>query len=430
MTTTLAQRPAAGGRGALRRVGQLRHTSPGRLKLLLALLLALGALTGLVAGLTARSAAGGTADLRDRAQPLLAEAETVYSSLAEADTIAAQAFLAGGLEPRELTERYEDRLTRVTTALTAASRRTPEGSAASGAIRALAAGTTRYAALVATARATNRQGLPVGASYLATASELNQRTLQPQAQALFQFAAREVDGGYERARSSWWLILLLVLVVALTVALGATQVYLSRTTRRTFNVPLLAATALTVLLVVATGVLFALQRDHLRSAGEDGSAPVTALAERRILALRERAAEALTLAARAGDGPHEDDFTAARAGLTFDERELLKEAALMHQARSRHDAYVELHRQVRALDDSGDYDGAVALAVGPRSRDAFTALTDTIDQALARRRAVFDAEIEHAGRGLGALTVLAPLLAVAVCVLAALGLRARLEEYR
>ncbi|BBH71167.1 hypothetical protein ACTI_78520 [Actinoplanes sp. OR16] len=430
MTTALAQRPAVGSRGVLRRVGQLRRTSPGRLQLLLAVLLTLGALTGLVAGITAQSAAGGTADLRDRAQPLLAEAETIYSSLAEADTIAAQAFLAGGLEPKELTDRYEARLRDATTALTSASRRTPEGSEAGEQVRALAAGTTRYAALVATARATNRQGLPVGASYLSAASELNQQTLQPQAQALFQFAADQVDAGYEEARSSWWLILLLVLVVGLTVALIGTQLYLSRTTRRTFNVPLVAATGLLALLVAATGVLFTLQRGNLADAGENGSAPITALAERRILALRERASEALTLAARAGSGAHEIDFSDARSKMTFDEPELESVWPLMTEAFDQHRAYVALHQRVRDMDDGGDYDGAVRLAVSPEANDTFTALTDTLEEALDDRRAVFDARIEAAGKGLGALTVLAPLLAIAVCVLAALGLRARLEEYR
>ncbi|MEU4692829.1 hypothetical protein [Actinoplanes sp. NPDC023714] len=427
---TLAQRPAAGGRGVLRRVGQLRRTSPGRLQLLLVLLIVLGALTGLVAGVTAQSAAGGTADLRDRTQPLLAEAETIYSSLAEADTIAAQAFLAGGLEPKELTDRYEARLAQATTALTSASRRTPEGSEATEAVHALAAGTTRYAALVATARAANRQGLPVGASYLATASELNQQTLQPQAQQLFQFAAREVDAGYEEARASWWLIILLVLVVGLTVALIGTQLYLSRATRRTFNVPLVAATGLMALLVASTGVLFTLQRGNLADAGEHGSAPIATLAERRILALRERAAEALTLAARAGSGPHEIAFSDARSRMTFDEPELESVWPLMSDATDQHNAYVALHQRVRDLDDAGDYDGAVRLAVSPEANETFDALTSTLDAALDDRRKVFDDEITAAGKGLGALTVLAPLLALAVCVLAALGLRARLEEYR
>ena len=64
--------------GALQRVARLRRTSPGRLQLNLAGLLTLGLLTGLVAGLTAATAATGTADLGNRAQPLLVEAETIY----------------------------------------------------------------------------------------------------------------------------------------------------------------------------------------------------------------------------------------------------------------------------------------------------------------------------------------------------------------
>ena len=48
----------------------------------------------------------------------------------------------------------------------------------------------------------------------------------------------------------------------------------------------------------------------------------------------------------------------------------------------------------------------------------------------ADRRAAFDSEIRSAGRGLGALTVLGPLVALMICLFAAIGLRARLEEYR
>jgi hypothetical protein len=82
-------------------------------------------LTGAVAGLAAHSAAVGTGDLGGRAQPLLVEAETIYSALADADTTAAQAFLTGGLEPPALTARYDNDLTRATAALTSAARRPP-----------------------------------------------------------------------------------------------------------------------------------------------------------------------------------------------------------------------------------------------------------------------------------------------------------------
>jgi hypothetical protein len=422
--------------GVLHRVARLRRTSPGRLQLILAGLLTLGLLTGLVAGLTAAAAGTGTADLGNRAQPLLVEAETIYSALADADTTAAQAFLAGGLEPTELTRRYEDDLHRATTALTSAARRTPETGRSADAIRQLSADISRYAALVASARANNRQGLPIGAAYLSSASTLSRESLQPQAQALFRAAQSEVDASYADARSSWWTALLVVLLLALLTALVLAQRYLSRTTHRTFNLPLLVATAVTLMLTLGVGGVLISQRAHLSEADTEGSWPVALLAETRIAALRERGDEALTLAARAGEGALETDFdetTARLNDLLADAGEIMPEGeagAGVRSATQGHRAYVAAHDQVRKLDNAGDYEAAVALAIGPQTSKTFTGFTDDIGRALEDRKAVFSDEIGAAGRGLGPLTVLGPLLALLVCGLAFAGLRARLEEYR
>jgi hypothetical protein len=141
VTTALAHRTVATTRyappakGVLGRIRNLRTHSPGRLQLILAMLLTLGLLTGLVAGLTAHSAAAGTTGLGERAQPLLVEAETIYSKLADADTTAAQAFLAGGLEPVALTRRYDDDLNQAGAALTGAAHLVPEDSDAARASR-------------------------------------------------------------------------------------------------------------------------------------------------------------------------------------------------------------------------------------------------------------------------------------------------------
>jgi hypothetical protein len=425
------RRPAASGgtprRGVLRRVTGLRHTSPGRLQLLLALLLVLGLLTGLVAGLTAHSAAAGTTDLGDRAQPLLVEAETIYSALADADTTAAQAFLAGGLEPPALTRRYEDDLNRATTALTSAARRTPDGTVADDAVQALSSGVARYSALVATARADNRQGLPVGSSYLSAASELNRDTLLPQAQSLFRTAQREVRDGYGSAASIGWVTLLTLLVIALLIALVGAQRYLSRATHRTFNVPLLAATLLTVLLAVGAAGVFISQAVHLGRADDQGSTPAATLAEARILALRERGDEALTLAAHGSGGAYETDFAEASKQLGAGP---LGGPYVPDEAVRAHQAYVAQHQQVRRTDDGGDYDGAVRLALGPDTTKPFETLTSRIGDALEQRKAVFADEITAAGRGLGLLTVLGPLVALILCALMTAGIRARLEEYR
>lgn len=440
MSTAQLDRPApvapeASG-GVLRRVARLRRTSPGRLQLVLAGLVTLGLLTGLVAGLTTAAAGTGTADLGNRAQPLLVEAETIYSALADADTTAAQAFLAGGLEPTDLTRRYDGDLDRATGALASAARRTPETGPAADAIRRLAADLPRYAALVASARANNRQGLPVGAAYLTSASTLSRDSLQKQAQVLFKAAQGEVHDGYGDARSSWWTALLVVLLLALLAALLLAQRHLSRTTRRTFNVPLVVATVVTLVLALGVGGVLISQRAHLTEADTEGSWPVALLAETRIAALRQRGDEALTLAARSGEGDLEKDFDETTGQLT----ELLADAgevmpdgsagAAVRSATQAHVAYVRAHDQIRKLDNDGDYDGAVALAIGPQTSETFTGLTEDVVGALKERKEVFSDEIGAAGRGLGLLTVLGPLLALLICGLAFAGVRARLEEYR
>lgn len=416
-------------RGPLRLVAGLRRTSPGRLQLLLSALLVLGVLAGLVAGLTARSARAGTDDLGNRAQPLLVQAETIYSALADADTTAAQAFLAGGLEPVALTRRYEDDLSRATTALTVAARLTPDGSKSAEAVAALSSGVEQYSALVATARADNRQGLPVGSSYLSAASQLNRDTLLTQAQTLFGIAQSEVSDGYGNARSILWVILFALLIVLLLAGLFLAQRYLSRTTHRTFNMPLLAATGLTVLLALgASGVLIS-QNVHLHRAGEQGSTPAAELAEARILALRERGDEALELAAHGSGSTYETDFVAAQKQLTAADGPLSSDY-LANEAVIAHQTYLNQHKQVRQLDDGGDYDGAVRVAIGPDTTKAFDTVTAGIGKALDERKAAFNDEIDSAGNGLGLLTVLGPLVALAVCALAFVGIRARLEEYR
>jgi len=425
-------------RGALRRLGELRETSPGRLQLILAALLVIGLLTGLVAGLTANAAGAGTDDLGNRAQPLLVEAETIYSALADADTTAAQAFLAGGLEPPALTQRYDADLDRATTALTSAARRTPEGGDTAAAIQQLASGTAQYAALVATARANNRQGLPVGSSYLSAASNLNRDTLLPQAQTLFRTAQNEVDGGYGDARSSWWVTLLVLLLAGLLLALVLAQRRLSRMTHRTFNVPLVAATVVTAILALGAGGILTAQRTHLHAADVNGSTPVALLAEARILALRERGDEALTLAAHGSGGAYEEDFQSVATRLDGANGLLDKAAAAVSgnavdavdDARVKHDDYVAVHKKVRELDDGGDYDGAVNLAIGADTSATFSAFTGDIGTALEDHKATFTDEIGAAGNGLGLLSVVGPLLALVICALAFAGIRTRLEEYR
>ncbi|MEU4236718.1 hypothetical protein [Actinoplanes sp. NPDC026619] len=427
VTTRTTETAARRGPGLFRRLGDLRRSSPGRLQLLLAALIAAGLITGLFAGITAAAANSGTTELGNRAQPLLVQAEAIYYGLADADTTAAQAFLAGGLEPAALTDRYNKDLAKATTALTEAARLAPADSEAAAAIQQISGGVARYTALVATARADNRQGLPVGASYLSAASTLNRETLLPQASSLFGIAQQEVDRGYGSAKSPGWITLLTFLILGLLVALVLAQRYLSRHTHRTFNVPLVAATILTILLGVGAATILITQHRHLADAEETGSTPIAELADARILALQERGDEALTLALHGSSDEPEQRWQKAEPELT----EALKNSYLPGSVLTAHTAYADAHKEVRRLDETvGDYDGAVKLAIGTETTTSFETVTNAIGTALDERKAAFTSEIDKAGNGLTALTILGPLVALIICALAFAGIRARLEEYR
>ena len=73
---------------------------------------------------------------------------------------------------------------------------------------------------------------------------------------------------------------------------------------------------------------------------------------------------------------------------------------------------------------------SVADITGAPTTASFDTVTTDIGRALDERKVAFTNEIDRAGNGLGLLTVLGPLVALAVCALAAFGIRARLEEYR
>ena len=112
MTTSVGVAPATVTPApAVRRAGWRSRlegeTTPARLRLLLALLILLCLAWGALAALTADQHASAAADVVAVSEPLSLDAEQIYTSLSDADAIAASAFLAGGLEPAEARQRYQ-----------------------------------------------------------------------------------------------------------------------------------------------------------------------------------------------------------------------------------------------------------------------------------------------------------------------------------
>jgi hypothetical protein len=424
-------RASAGTRVLVR----LRRT-PGRLALIMVGLVVLGLVAGGAGVLAVRDRTDLVQRVTATSGPLAVAAQDLYRALSDADATAASAFLSGGLEPQQLRDRYELDVATAAAALTRVAGGVTEGAGAT-AVGRLNAQLPVYTGLVETARAMNRQGLPIGAAYLREASGLLRQTLLPAAQEVYAAVTDRLAEARDDAAGFPWLALPVGLLAL--AGLVVAQVYLTRRTNRVFNPGLVAATALGVAAVLWLGVAWATAAGHLNASRDDGSAQVERLAQARIVALQARGDESLTLVARGGGGTFENRFTQAmkqlmgqlsqaRAEATDSDGRAAVDAAIADARR-----WQAVHAQIRQADDGGEYTRAVGLATGAGGTSAasvFGRLDADLAKGIAHGSDRFGREADRAGSalsgvsvGIGALTLLLLLGVVA-------GLQRRIVEYR
>jgi hypothetical protein len=410
-------------------------TTPGRLSLHLTTIVVLGLLAGVVAvaGVVAR--AGEVDQVAHGSGPLAVQAQQLYRSLSDADATEAAAFLTSGSEPPALRSRYLNDIAAAGQALAA--------SVASDAARAqvteVATALPTYTALVETARADNHAGLPVGAAYLREASALMRGTLLPAAQQLYLDATSRLASDRASGAGFPWLSVALVLLTL--AALGSTQRYLTRRTRRLVNRGLAGASLAAALLLVWVLGSWASVAIDLHRSDVDGSAQVQAIAQARILTLQARADEALTLVARGSGAAFEADYAATMKQLTEDGGALGlagtragddQVRALLADAVHQVSTWQAEHAAARRADNAGDYPAAVAITVTDQTKASatFAQLDHDLQQAIAITSQAFDAAAGDAGGGLGFAAVVWALLAAVVVGTAVFGVQQRLAEYR
>ncbi|MGO1241444.1 MAG: hypothetical protein ACTMHU_08430, partial [Cellulosimicrobium funkei] len=228
-------------RGALRR-------TPGKLRLVMALCvvaaLALGVLGFQAGNLQSRALAAAS---EDAAQ--LVGVQEVRNALVAADATATGAFLVGGLEPADQRARYDELVDQAANRLATLSGSNEADAALLGQV---AADLTVYTGLVEQARATNRQGFPVGSAYLDQASTILREQMLPALDEVVLDDADRVAADFSGVRNALWVLAagLLALVVLL-----ASQVWLARRTHRVLNVGLAVATAVLLVVGVVSTVL-------------------------------------------------------------------------------------------------------------------------------------------------------------------------------
>lgn len=373
-------------------------------------------------------------------QPLVADAARIYRSLADANTTASAGFLAGAEEDPGVRERYENDIDRAARLLAEAAAYGGSTDRSQYLIELLNTELATYTGLVETARANNRQGLPLGGAYLRYADDLMQDLL-PRAEELYDIEREHLQQDIDAARSWPWLAVVAGLLCLAVLAWAQRRTYLR--TNRVFNAGLLTATATaTVLLLWLTGAQM-LARADLGEA-DSSAASLSALTEAWTEALKARGDEAMNLVARGGTTEFQDSYETHMdylAGSGQGEGLLAQALTLSgdETGRSRVEEAIqatsqwrERHAESRELETSGDYDSAVAKVIGSHDStgESFDRVDESLDQAVQHEQREFD-DAAHGGRGaLTGLTVGALVLVLlgAFCVVRGIG--SRLSEYR
>jgi protein-S-isoprenylcysteine O-methyltransferase Ste14 len=288
----------------------------------------------------------------------------------------------------------------------------------------------KYAGLMESARANNRQGFPIGAAYLRQASNLLRSDALPGLADAVDVEQTRITSAYRDASRAD--NLLAVIVVGAFAVLLVVQVWLSFRTRRLFNMSLVAATAIVLVGgVIGLGVMSLAQ--HSANDVRSGSlANTIALATARTDAFDGKSAESLTLINRGSGQPFEEQYLK----LTNRASSALSSIAGRQPARApiaALDTYETAHRLVRTRDDAGDWDGAVRLATtaDPRGTKTTFAAFDSISRASLRGQASHVADgLNSARRALGVTAVLLLIAGIVAAGLAWRGIGARLREYR
>jgi hypothetical protein len=429
--------PLTRGRHRVRSQPELGvRATPVRLRFAAVSMAVLALVTGVVGVLAATQRQSSTASAWQQAEPLMVTAQAVDTSLSDADTTAAASFLQGRVPPATLEARYEADLTNASEGVAEAARQAGPDPVVAPSLESLSTDLPLYAGIVQEADFNERQGFyPLAAAYLAEANNLMRSSILPAAAQVYATEVDRLGSDQATAVSPWLVALAGLFLVALLAALVLVQRQLSRHFRRAWNVALAVATALVLVLGVWAVVALASQGTGVADARANGSHPVSAFTDARILALRARADDELTLLTRDSDPSYQTDYTRTAAALSslLVAPKTSSDAAQMAKADSAFRSYAALHRQIRAFDTLGDLSGAVTLASGDGAQQlpaVSSRLNDVLAEGIDGSQATFVQATSGAGSDLSGLEwgFLAGAIVVAVLVL--VGFQPRIAEYR
>ena len=298
---------------------------------------------------------------------------------------------------------------------------------------------------------------------LARADALMREQILPAVVALDRANFTHVDAAFTEGRHTarQWLTGFIALAIVLGVAMLETQLKLFASFRRILNLPMAAGMVLFGVALIVFGAHAAAILSEIRLAKEDAFDSIHALSKAKAMAYSANAQESVYLLLRdkaaktrqtdlfneaAGqifsgtveDGKHlpADWKTLKGQGLLGDE---LANITFYGEDQAASDTlggwlqYVQIDRRIRALEESGKHDAAVALCVGtqPMQSDwAFGNFMKSLDATLEINQRQFDAAIERAFHDASWLWMLLIVVLLAPIAGTVIGLQMRLAEFR
>ena len=404
-------------------------TTPRALRLMLVLTALAAVLFGVFAQQAASLQARAAQEAREQAAQLIG-VQDVRNLLVDANAIAANTFLVGGLEPAEQRTTYVDNLAEASSRLTELASTQPEDAET---LATIATKLTTYSGLIEQARANNRQGFPVGSAYLDQASaQLTDpdEGILTDLNGLVTRGADRVAASYDTVRFS---VLLLIGSLAMLVLLIGAQIWLARRTHRYLNRPLATATALLLLVGIGGAVVLGSIGGRAAAVRADPYQATLVVSQALTAASDAKSLESFTLIKRGSGAALEAMFQAAAT----DARDRLQggvEAGVVDGALvTELNAWLDLHAAIRAEDDGGNWDRAVLLATStePDSANvAFDAFADDARAAILADATTTRTELDD-GSAISSIASWILLAAgLAGALLAWRGVAQRLEEYR
>ncbi|MDT5349084.1 MAG: hypothetical protein QOH91_2371 [Mycobacterium sp.] len=409
-------------------------TTPGRILTIGIVLAALGVSSAFATATTINHRQQVLSTVLNHTEPLSFAAGRLYTTLSVADAAAATAFISPA-EPRGVRQRYEQAITDAAVQVTRASSGLTDEPMVQllGRINAELA---VYNGLIEIARTNNREGNPVGSSYLSEASGLMQSKILPDAQQLYQMTSQRVDS---ETTASTNFPAPVILVVATTMVFGLfSHRWLARHTRRRINPGLVVGALGIVVMVVWVGTALTISTTASRSAKDTAAESLRTVTNVAITAQQARADETLSLIRRGDeeirkqsfyqrlDAMHQQIDAYMSRSDAIDKPDLQGADQLLirwRQANDRINSYISV----------GNYRAATQVALGKGEDDstpAFDRLDEALSKAMDQSRTHLRNDVLNARSGLSGAQVGGVVLSLGAALAVALGLWPRLKEYR